>query len=54
MFRSGGGFITSSDEPIMIGQVQVLDIDDMTLAIENINARLNPKPVVAMITNLGN
>jgi hydroxymethylglutaryl-CoA reductase len=29
MFREGGGFITKSDEPIMIGQIQLLDIDDL-------------------------
>lgn len=28
LFRAGGGFTTSSDEPIMIGQIQVLDIGD--------------------------
>lgn len=28
LFRAGGGFVTSSDEPIMIGQIQVLDIGD--------------------------
>ncbi len=28
LFRAGGGFVTSSDEPIMIGQIQVLEIGD--------------------------
>lgn len=28
LFREGGGFITSSDEPVMIGQIQLLDIGD--------------------------
>jgi hydroxymethylglutaryl-CoA reductase len=28
LFRGGGGFTTSSDEPIMIGQIQVLEIGD--------------------------
>ncbi len=28
MFREGGGFTTSSDEPVMIGQIQVLGIGD--------------------------
>lgn len=32
MARSGGGFTTSSDEPVMIGQIQVLDIDDLPAA----------------------
>jgi hydroxymethylglutaryl-CoA reductase len=31
-FREGGGFITSSDEPIMIGQIQVLDLPDVYVA----------------------
>jgi hydroxymethylglutaryl-CoA reductase len=29
LFREGGGFITKSDEPIMIGQIQILDIKDI-------------------------
>lgn len=32
MFRVGGGFHTSSDEPIMIGQIQVLDLVDLDKA----------------------
>ncbi len=32
LFREGGGFITASDEPIMIGQLQVLDVPDLDLA----------------------
>ena len=28
LFRQGGGFTTSSDAPIMIGQIQILDIDN--------------------------
>jgi hydroxymethylglutaryl-CoA reductase len=31
-FREGGGFTTSSDEPIMIGQIQVLDVSDIYVA----------------------
>jgi hydroxymethylglutaryl-CoA reductase len=30
--RTGGGFTTSSDEPIMIGQLQVLDVDNVYAA----------------------
>lgn len=30
--RAGGGFITHSDDPIMIGQIQVLDIPDIASA----------------------
>lgn len=36
MFRRGGGFITSSDEPIMIGQIQLLSVPDIALAIERV------------------
>jgi hydroxymethylglutaryl-CoA reductase len=28
LVREGGGFVTSSDEPLMIGQIQVLDVVD--------------------------
>lgn len=28
LFRAGGGFSAGSDEPVMIGQIQVLDLDD--------------------------
>ncbi|MBN1200487.1 MAG: hydroxymethylglutaryl-CoA reductase, degradative [Anaerolineae bacterium] len=30
--RGGGGFITTADEPVMIGQIQVLDIDNVYAA----------------------
>lgn len=29
LIRDGGGFATSSDEPLMIGQIQVLDVPDV-------------------------
>ncbi|MDX2137494.1 MAG: hydroxymethylglutaryl-CoA reductase, degradative [Chloroflexota bacterium] len=32
LFREGGGFTTSSDEPIMIGQIQVVDMPDLAAA----------------------
>jgi hydroxymethylglutaryl-CoA reductase len=32
LFREGGGFVTSSDEPIMIGQIQLLDLPDVYVA----------------------
>lgn len=32
VFREGGGFVTSSDEPVMIGQIQVLDLADVYVA----------------------
>jgi hydroxymethylglutaryl-CoA reductase len=34
--RSGGGFITHSDEPVMIGQFQVLDTPDLATAAQAI------------------
>ena len=32
LIRGGGGFTTEVDEPVMIGQVQVLDVTDLTAA----------------------
>ncbi|MAS33340.1 MAG: hydroxymethylglutaryl-CoA reductase, degradative [Anaerolineaceae bacterium] len=43
LFRAGGGFVTSSDDPIMIGQIQVLDVADLNAAsraVLNDKARL--------------
>jgi len=37
LFRAGGGFTTHSDEPLMIGQIQVLDIDDLDMAEQQIH-----------------
>lgn len=39
LFRQGGGFTASADEPIMIGQIQLLDLADMNSAIALIMAR---------------
>lgn len=40
LFRASGGFLTSSDEPLMIGQVQLLDVPDAEAAQSAIlNAR---------------
>lgn len=36
--RAGGGFVTSSSEPVMIGQVQVLDLPHIPTAVEKITA----------------
>lgn len=38
LFREGGGFITSSDEPVMIGQIQVLDLTDVSAAAKAVLA----------------
>jgi hydroxymethylglutaryl-CoA reductase len=32
LVRDGGGFVCSSDEPVMIGQIQVLDVPDVYVA----------------------
>ncbi len=32
LFRAGGGFTASSDEPVMIGQIQVMDLQDVYVA----------------------
>ena len=39
LFRQGGGFTASADEPIMIGQLQVLDLADLDAAVEAIMER---------------
>ena len=38
VFRSGGGFTTSSDDPVMIGQIQVLDVPDIDAASARIRS----------------
>ena len=38
LFREGGGFTTSSDEPVMIGQIQVLDVPDVDAAAAQVLA----------------
>jgi hydroxymethylglutaryl-CoA reductase len=38
LVRDGGGFTTSSTEPLMIGQIQVLDVDDIDVAAKQILA----------------
>ncbi len=43
LFRAGGGFTASSDDPIMIGQIQVLEVANLeaaTTAVLNDKARL--------------
>jgi hydroxymethylglutaryl-CoA reductase len=39
LFREGGGFTTSSDEPIMIGQIQMMDLRDLYVAAGAIMAQ---------------
>lgn len=41
MFRAGGGFTTSSDPPIMIGQIQVLDVPDIVQAAQAVHEKRN-------------
>lgn len=38
LVRSGGGFTAESSDPIMIGQIQVLDLPDMAAAVAAIEA----------------
>ncbi|HRQ37913.1 MAG TPA: hydroxymethylglutaryl-CoA reductase, degradative [Chloroflexota bacterium] len=38
LIREGGGFHTESSDPIMIGQIQLLDIPDMNVAMSAISA----------------
>ncbi len=38
LVRAGGGFVTSSDDPVMIGQIQVLDVDDVYVAAGQVMA----------------
>ena len=38
LIRSGGGFVTSSEEPVMIGQMQVLDVPDVYIAAGQVMA----------------
>ncbi len=38
LFRAGGGFHSSASDPVMIGQIQVLDIPDMATAVSAIEA----------------
>jgi hydroxymethylglutaryl-CoA reductase len=39
LFREGGGFTAATDDPIMIGQIQILDVPDIARAIEGIDHR---------------
>jgi hydroxymethylglutaryl-CoA reductase len=39
LFREGGGFIASSDEPVMIGQIQLMDLSDLYVAAGAIMAQ---------------
>ena len=51
MIRAGGGFRTSVDDPIMIGQVQVLDLEDPEAASQ---AVLERKQEIIEQANLAN
>ncbi|MCY4464396.1 MAG: hydroxymethylglutaryl-CoA reductase, degradative [Chloroflexi bacterium] len=39
LFREAGGFQTGSDEPVMIGQIQLLDLDNLSAAEDKLRAR---------------
>lgn len=51
LIRAGGGFRTFSDDPIMIGQIQVLDVEDVPNAIEKVNA--NKESLLAKVNDIG-
>ncbi|MBS3801473.1 MAG: hydroxymethylglutaryl-CoA reductase, degradative [Candidatus Thermoplasmatota archaeon] len=56
--RKSGGFRTESTDPIMIGQIQILDVDDVATASEKILQEKNKLLTVAnaqdkILTNLG-
>ena len=51
LFRKAGGFSASSDEPIMIGQLQLLELPDMESAIASIKAQKDE--VLAKANELG-
>ncbi len=38
LFRAGGGFTATTTEPVMIGQIQVLDVSDLDAAVAVIEA----------------
>ncbi|QPC81252.1 hydroxymethylglutaryl-CoA reductase, degradative [Phototrophicus methaneseepsis] len=51
LFREGGGFITSSDDPVMIGQIQVLDIENLDTAEQQVLA--NKQMLLAKADEVG-
>ncbi|HYO87463.1 MAG TPA: hydroxymethylglutaryl-CoA reductase, degradative [Candidatus Limnocylindrales bacterium] len=51
LFRAGGGFQASSDEPVMIGQIQVLDVADMDSAV--IALREHESALLASVNRIG-
>ncbi|MDZ4770238.1 MAG: hydroxymethylglutaryl-CoA reductase, degradative [Chloroflexota bacterium] len=51
LFRDGGGFTTTVDEPIMIGQIQLLDIDDLYVAAGAI--KTNKMRLLALADEVG-
>lgn len=51
MFRAGGGFTARSDEPIMIGQIQILELTHLEAAIDILEA--NKALLLASINSIG-
>lgn len=49
--RAGGGFQASSDDPVMIGQLQLLDIPDLNVASEQI--RQHRDELLTEVNNIG-
>jgi len=48
LVRAGGGFVTRSSEPLMIGQVQVLDVPDLEAAAKKV---LSEKEAILQAAN---
>lgn len=51
LFREGDGFHTSSDDPVMIGQIQVLDVPDMAQAIQAVHE--NEEKLLRAVDEIG-
>ncbi len=51
LFREGGGFVTGSDDPIMIGQIQLLDLPDVYVAAGAVMAQ--KQQLLAEVNALG-
>lgn len=51
LFREGGGFTTTGDEPIMIGQIQVMDVEDLYVAAGAVKA--NRARLLALADEVG-
>lgn len=51
LFRHGGGFHSTSDRPVMIGQIQILDLDDLTAGAQAIIN--NKRQLISLANEVG-